>query len=320
MKKLCKIASILMLVVMLTGCVKIRAKVVIEDEKTATMSMEMLYSKEMVDSYGMSTDDLKDQLASQDYDEDSIEEISETIDGEKYVGISAIAPEKEVEKMLDELTVRDSNGNKEYTLTLTSDGLGETMDPKALGGANYSLKQMKDMGLEMTISIQMPGKIKESTIGKISGNTVTVDLLELAENADKEVTIVSGEGGNNSILLYAAIGVGVVAIIAVAAIVISKKKKKSSNEENIVAEDTTVEGPSTQDTIVEETTIEEPSTQDIEVTTTEEPSTQDVEVTTTEEPSTQDVEETTTEEPSAQDVEETTTEKLDSDENEEPKM
>lgn len=284
MKKLCKIASILMLVVMLTGCVKIRAKVVIEDEKTATMSMEMLYSKEMVDSYGMSTDDLKDQLTSQDYDEDSIEEISETIDGEEYVGISAIAPEKEVEKMLDELTVRDSNGDKEYTLTLTSDGLGETMDPNALGGANYSLKQMKDMGLEMTISIQMPGKIKESTIGKISGNTVTVDLLELAENADKEVTIVSGEGGSNSIFLYAAIGVAVVAIIAVAAIMLSKKKKQTT-EENVV-EDLTLEETNTEVTAVEETTVEETNTEvnPIEETTTEEaPSTQDVEETTSEE-------------------------------------
>lgn len=275
MKKICKIVAISTLVFVLTGCMKIRANVVIEDENTASMGMEILYSKEMLDSYNMDIDDLKDQFSTKNYEDSETKDLKETIDGKEYLGISITAPDEEVEKILDELSTKDIDGKKEYTLDLTTDALSEQMDPSAIGGAEYSLKQMKDAGAEMTMTIQMPGKITDATIGEVKGDTVTIDLLDLTANTDTIATITSSDGGSsNAMYLYAAIGVGIIAIIAVAYVVISKKKKAAVDSDAITIEepieisraseepaDTPVEETVAADSTVE-TTIEETDTTD----------------------------------------------------------
>lgn len=269
MKKICKLLVIATVAFVLTGCMKMRTTVIIEDEKTASMVMDILLSKEMMDSYKMDIDDLKKQFSSGDYKNSKTKEIEETIDGEEYQGVSVTVPDKEIDKILDELTVRDVDGKKEYTLALTKEAIGEKMDPSAIGGAQYSIKQMKDAGGEMTMTIQMPGKITDATFGKVKGNTITIDLLDMAKNTDTIATVTSLEGGSsNAIYLYAAIGVGVVALLAIAGILIIKKRKNRIIDEPVVIIDEPVE--ITSETIAPTTKAEESMVEETVATDTTE--------------------------------------------------
>lgn len=241
MKKICKIIAITTLVFMLTGCMKIRANIVIENESTASAVTDILYSKKMLDSYKMDLDDLKEQFSNEDNSGGETKDIKETIDGEDYLGLSVTSSKKEINELLDGLSTRDADGKKEYTLALTKEVLGEKMDPGSMGGAQYSLKQMKDAGLEMTMTVQMPGKITEATVGNIKGNTITIDLLDIIDSNGTIATVTSLEGGtSNAIYLYSAIGVGIVAILAIVYTIISRKKKKNTDS-NVITIDEQVE-------------------------------------------------------------------------------
>ena len=55
--------------------------------------------------------------------------------------------------------------------------------------SNYSLENLKDLGLEVNLNIIMPGEIIETNIGKINDNKVRIDLLDLL--IQKNVSVIS---------------------------------------------------------------------------------------------------------------------------------
>lgn len=265
MKKFWKSLTIVVAAILLTGCMKMNVKVVIEDENTATMSMEAYYSKEMLDSYGADPDEAFEQFNSGKYEGWQTKDISKTIDGKEYVGVELTAPAKECKDILDNLTVKEEGKSKVYTFTMSSNNLDDLGDPDDLEGTGYSLDQMKKLGLEMVMSIQMPGKIKNATFGKIDGDTVTIDLLEMAMANASDIKIVAEESTSaNSMYLYLAGGVAVLAVIAVVVIVMKKKKatpiNSTTDNETSIPEPVQTENTAIKEEVVENETAPEVDT------------------------------------------------------------
>ena len=204
MKKLLKLLTVCVMLLALTGCMKVRYQINITDKDKADVNLTMLYSKEMMDTYNMTQESIKEQLKADDtYAKWDLKSVNEKIDGEQYVGFKATAPEDVTKEILDSLTVK---GNK-YT------GDFNTSEFEQLG---YSMDQLEKMGLEVSIKIAMPGEIKSSTVGKIENGVVTLGLTDL-DKLTSDVTIVSEKSGSSSSFGSTGLIIGGIALVAIVA-------------------------------------------------------------------------------------------------------
>jgi len=81
---------------------------------------------------------------------------------------------------------------------------------------------IEDASIEMTYTLEMPGEIVSSDLGKIKGNTVTIDMFDLME--EEHVYVESRESNtvwNVAIILT----IGVVIVIAASIVIYNRKKK-----------------------------------------------------------------------------------------------
>lgn len=237
MKKLIKTFILLAFIVALTGCMKINMNMEVKKDLTMDMNMEMLMQESMLTTIGYSKEEMISSMKEEIYsemDRVEIEEIEKTIDGESWVGISITS---------DELT--DLEGEKVLkkdgdiiTLTLPMDELDDEMDMDDIENSGYTLKDLKNMGMEMNVTIKMPGKAT-ANVGKVSGDTVTIDLLEImsSQNNMKNIEIKAdmsqkvASGTKDNTMLYITCGAGVVVIIGIIVFALMKKKKKSNHTE-----------------------------------------------------------------------------------------
>jgi len=68
--------------------------------------------------------------------------------------------------------------------------------------SNYSLENLKDMGLEVNLNIIMPGEIIKTNVGKINNNKVQINLLDLlTQDKISTISLVSKEKTNNSFVI-----------------------------------------------------------------------------------------------------------------------
>ena len=65
MKKIMKLLTVVAISLALTGCMKIHYQINIIDKDNVDASMKILYSKEMMDTYGMTQEDIKSQMQTQ---------------------------------------------------------------------------------------------------------------------------------------------------------------------------------------------------------------------------------------------------------------
>lgn len=229
MKKSLKWLLIIVVSFILTGCMKMNIAITITDEKTAKMSMKVLYAKEFLEEMGSNEEDIIDQFNNGKYKDWQLDKhLTETIDGKEYLGVKIIAPTLATKEFLKNLEVSEKNGKKEYILTLnTSSAINSENNTNMFSSGQYSLEQMKALGLETVATIEMPGKITKASIGTVKDNTVIVDLLE-ASMSGKDIIITSGEKGSNSsatIYLYAAFAIALVAILAISMVLWNRKKR-----------------------------------------------------------------------------------------------
>lgn len=226
MKKICKIISVLILSLTLVGCMKVQYQIDIKDKDDIEANLKVLYSKEMIDTYGLSQDDIKAQLESEEgFEGWTLTKINEKIDNEEYVGYNAKGPKEAVDSISDSLTV---SGDK-YTLKLESDTpISNIVGEDEVEQLGYSVEQLEKMGLEIEIKITMPGKITNATLGKINDNVVTIGLMDLNNANSNEITIVSkaSEKSNSTGLI---VGGVVIVIVAIAGVYFYKNKKKPKN-------------------------------------------------------------------------------------------
>lgn len=228
MKKTFKLLMMFVVALALTGCVKVRCQIDITDKDDANINMAVLFDKEMLDTYQMSQDDIKSQLQEEgNFKNWEIKDVSETIDGEKYLGFNATAPKEVSKNILEGLTVE---GNQ-YTLKLEGSDLNSTMDINEFEQLGYSTDKLEEMGVEFSIKISMPGKIKSSTLGEVKDDVVTIGLKDFEKLSD-DVKIVSevSESSSNTGLI-----IGIIAVIVVigAGAFYFYKKKSKSNKDNL---------------------------------------------------------------------------------------
>lgn len=234
MKKILKLIAAFILMVSLTGCMKIRYDIVIEDEKTANGEMTILIKDEEM-TEELSDEELVKQFTEGKNSDWEAKAIHETIDNVKYSGIKAVVPEKDSNEILESLEFKDGV----YTLTLANNTINNPIGGEDL---EFSLKDLEAMGLEMTITITMPGKIEKAEIGKVDGNSVTITLKEMGE-LNGSAKIISKESSSNT-MLYVGVGAAVLIVAGAVFLVMKKKRAKdtevASNEE-IIDNNETVE-------------------------------------------------------------------------------
>ena len=211
MKKILKLLMMFVVALALTGCVKVRCQIDITDKDDANINMAVLFEKEMLDTYQMSQDDIKSQLQEEgNFKNWEIKDVSETIDGEKYLGFNATAPKEVSKNILESLTVEGD----QYTLKLEGSDLNSTMDINEFEQLGYSTDKLEEMGVEFSIKISMPGKIKSSTLGEVKDDVVTIGLKDFEKLSD-DVKIVSevSESSSNTGLIIGIIAVNQIKII-----------------------------------------------------------------------------------------------------------
>lgn len=238
MKKLLKILTLTCFMLVISGCMKMKVGVKILDEETAETTMVLLIDEDLLEASGSSSGDPFEEMLETFEDMDAkIEEIEEKIDGSTYVGYEIIIDDEDYnQNFIDSyLEVDKINGKETYTLTMDLEDMSSQMDMDEFTGGQgdideFSVKQMKKNGVEVTMSITMPYNITDATFGDVSGKTVTIDIFELLMDGEEEVEIIATEGSSASsnILLYLAGGIVVLAGGAIAYIVIANKKKKSN--------------------------------------------------------------------------------------------
>ena len=119
----------------------------------------------------------------------------------------------------------------QYTLKLEGSDLNSTMDINEFEQLGYSTDKLEEMGVEFSIKISMPGKIKSSTLGEVKDDVVTIGLKDFEKLSD-DVKIVSevSESSSNTGLI-----IGIIAVIVVigAGAFYFYKKKSKSNKDNL---------------------------------------------------------------------------------------
>lgn len=249
MKKILKVLTMILMVVALTGCMKMNVHVEVKSDKTMKMGMEMLVEETFLETAGMTADEYLDQMKEQVLSKDSLKDakttpIDKTIDGTKWVGlnIEGTSTADEAKGLLSE---KEIDGKDCIVLTLPMDDFENEMDLDSMNAYGYSVSKLKATGMEMNIIVEMPGEAT-TNVGKAEGNKVTVDLLELMSTGNVEDLVISspmsGGGAGTTIALIAA----GVAIIAGAVFFILKKKKKPTDE--YVESTSTPEGTEAQET------------------------------------------------------------------------
>ena len=227
MKKSLKLLMIFVIALALTGCVKVRCQINITDRDDADIIMAVLFDKEILDTYQMSQDNIKSQLQEEgNFKNWEIKDASETIDGKKYLGFNATAPKEVSEKILEDLTVEEN----QYTLKLKGSDLDKTINTNEFEQLGYSTDKLEEMGVEFSIKISMPGKIKSSTLGEVKDGVVTIGLKDYEKLSDGvEIVSETSEPSSNTGLI-----VGVIAIVIVGegAFYFYKRKSKS-NKDNL---------------------------------------------------------------------------------------
>ncbi len=245
MKKTLKFLVMIMMIITLTGCMKINMDVEVQSDLTTKMSMELLLDEKLLSAQGEDPETAVKQMQEEMLSEDELKDakvntIEKTIDGSKWrgVSISGIAKNDADSIKVEKKTI---DGQEKICLTLPMDNLSDDLDPSSMTSAGYSVEQMKKLGMEMNVTIKMPGKAS-SNVGEVKDDTVTVDLLEIMYSGKGQDIIVTSDIGSTGSNMTMIIVGSIIAVIAVAGVIIFMKKKKTSHKEletltNIPAED-----------------------------------------------------------------------------------
>lgn len=249
MEKMKKLVVVFFCAFMLTGCYKVDLNINVDKDLKTSAVMEILMKKDLA-----SEDDLNSAKDNPMKGFKVVDKnVKKTIDGDEYVGIKLES--KDTSDTL-KVKVSEKDGEVRFEMDMSSSDSELAMDQ--LGGEGADMSSLKAMDVEFNVTIKMPGKIKKAEGGKISGSSVTYDLLDYKG----EEIIVTSEKGANS-LMFVIFGGVIVAIGAVAFAVWKMRKSKnavdaSSSED--VQEDTSEELIVNEPPVTSEETKEEKNT------------------------------------------------------------
>lgn len=215
------------LLVSMSGCIDIEANQKINSDGSS--EVELIYDfsglNESAEMYG-SVDDQQDDSMIQTCEnftknttwknaECILEDDIMTLRGDIILNTSYF----EVDRSIPYITYRYDATNINNIIEDASIGEEQETVEESMGG----MKAMAAMfGIEMTYTLEMPGEIVSSDLGKIKGNTVTIDMFDLME--EEHVYVESRESNtvwNVAIILT----IGVVIVIAASIVIYNRKKK-----------------------------------------------------------------------------------------------
>ena len=175
----------------LTGCVKGNVDIEFIDESNASLTIEVLIQEDLLDSYGTSLTDLKHKLTNSELSTWENKELKKDINGTQYIGFQLIAPKDINKSLLSFFTTNKKEGTYQVTIDhSTINNIFNTIEIEDIN--NYSLTNLKTMGLELNLNIKMPGNISETSYGKIQDNQVKINLLDfLTQDETKSISIIS---------------------------------------------------------------------------------------------------------------------------------
>lgn len=175
----------------LTGCVKGNVDIEFIDESNASLTIEVLIQEDLLDSYGTSLTDLKHKLTNSELSTWENKELKKDINGTQYIGFQLIVPKDINKSLLSFFTTNKKEGTYQVTIDhSTINNIFNTSEIEDIN--NYSLTNLKTMGLELNLNIKMPGNISETSYGKIQDNQVKINLLDfLTQDETKSISIIS---------------------------------------------------------------------------------------------------------------------------------
>ena len=175
----------------LTGWVKGNVDIEFIDESNASLTIEVLIQEDLLDSYGTSLTDLKHKLTNSELSTWENKELKKDINGTQYIGFQLIAPKDINKSLLSFFTTNKKEGTYQVTIDhSTINNIFNTSEIEDIN--NYSLTNLKTMGLELNLNIKMPGNISETSYGKIQDNQVKINLLDfLTQDETKSISIIS---------------------------------------------------------------------------------------------------------------------------------
>lgn len=179
MKRIYKVFILSVIVIILTGCMKINASFKVLENGNYNFYMTLLLSENAYNNINLDVDTLKDIIIDETgLNTDNIKEFSKNIDGVKYLGYEIRYNHKSADN-IENINVQLSEDRKEITFSIDKPSIGdEFINLDALGSGKDALKVLKDNGMGIIIRIEMPGAIKYSSKGTIDNDIVTIDLLD----------------------------------------------------------------------------------------------------------------------------------------------
>lgn len=252
MKKIIKVFLTVMMVAVLTGCMKMNMNVEVQEDLTTKVSMELLMEESLLKAQGENPEQAIESMKEEFVDNEGLQDVkvtsvTKTIDGTQWLGINVegTAKKDDTSVAVKKETV---DGKEQIVLTLPMDDMNDEMDLSSLAAAGYSVDKLKALGMEVNAVIKMPGDVT-CNVGTVKGDTVTIDLLELMASGKTDDIVVTAipSSGMNIGLIFGV--VAVVAVIAVVAVVLKKKKGNEQPVEEFVA-------PVQEEPVVEETVEE----------------------------------------------------------------
>lgn len=237
MKKIIKMLLLLSFVVILTGCMKTNMKITVSEDLTMTGKVDMLFQESFLKTMGMTKEEAISSMKKsmqKDNEDYQIEEIEETIDGETWAGLSMTSDELYNMDAQDVLT-KDGQVIK---MKIPMDELNKEINEQGfsdLAGSGYSVETLKNAGVEMNLIIEMPGKVT-ANVGKVEGNTVTIDLLDMINenNIDYiEIEADLTQSTNDNTMLYIGIGVAIIVVLLIVGLAVKNKKKNKMKKETV---------------------------------------------------------------------------------------
>ena len=215
-KKLVSCVLFLVMVMLLSGCMKIHYDIVWNENNSGTLVVTYGLEKSALEESGASESEIRDQMKEIFEDVDDVK-ISNYSDSE-YTGITATMEIADLTKTTNEVleTLRfrysEDGGTKKYTVS-----------------GDFSDDSMGDMGMQMDsldfkLSIAMPGNITSHNATEQKGNKLTWDLAGGSTKIEATSEL-SGGGGIGNILMWVLLVLGILILAAAVLLMIVKKQR-----------------------------------------------------------------------------------------------
>lgn len=215
MKRIIKIVCLVALIFSLCSCAKYNGVVKVQEDDKITLSGELLFQSDMIGDQAEEINDFINHVNEVLSNNIEFTEIEKTIDDVEYKGF-LMSSKEPFESTLFKIQTSDNK----TTLIIDENFLSVLDIDLDFLKENNDFKILSDLGVELNLTIIMPGKVISSSFGHVGLNDVKINLLD---NFNTQLIIVSLASN----IVYIDIAIGIVIIIVLIILIINYKKNNS---------------------------------------------------------------------------------------------